>query len=360
MLKTVVNAILIAIFTLPAIANDGMYLTRGSVIYPMKETRISLDKEILSFSCTKNVAQVAIQFEFNNPEKTERKLLIGFQAPGGAGDVEIEQSAKTQITNFRIIQDGKILPYKLKAAECEECELKDLAELQFSPMEPGIFVYLFEVTFKPGINTINHSYSFPASSSVSFDEFYRYILTTGSKWSGGTIKDLTVQINMGPDKYFYVSDVFGPKAKWSITGSGKVTNKIFKYEDTCRMVRVLSGMLQINVKNLKPERNIEFGIINRNTFISIPTDYENLRNGSVAGIGELYLDPKINHSKKDLDLMRNTIYAQHGYAFSSKDLQDYFSQFDWYMPDPNLKMEQIVLTAEERKFVDEIVKKEKE
>lgn len=38
------------------------------------------------------------------------------------------------------------------------------------------------------------------------------------------------------------------------------------------------------------------------------------------------------YSKAQLRLMRNTIYAIHGRKFTSKDLQQYFSQFAWYKP----------------------------
>jgi hypothetical protein len=34
--------------------------------------------------------------------------------------------------------------------------------------------------------------------------------------------------------------------------------------------------------------------------------------------------------KKELRLLRNTIYAKHGYKFNSPDLQRHFSQFSWY------------------------------
>lgn len=37
-------------------------------------------------------------------------------------------------------------------------------------------------------------------------------------------------------------------------------------------------------------------------------------------------------SKSDLRIMRNTIYARHGYIFQSADLANYFSNFDWYVP----------------------------
>lgn len=37
-------------------------------------------------------------------------------------------------------------------------------------------------------------------------------------------------------------------------------------------------------------------------------------------------------NKQELRLLRNMIYAQHSYAFKSKDLQEWFGKFDWYEP----------------------------
>lgn len=346
--------------TISVYGNDGVYLTRGGVIYPIKESKISLDREVLSFSVKDKICRVDILFEFNNPENVERKLMIGFQAPTAAGDVSDEISNSNQISDFKISANGQILPYKLMAAECENCELKQPKDFHFSQFEPGVFVYLFELTFKPGINRINHSYSFPASSNVEFDQFYNYILTTGAKWAGGTIKNLTVNFDLGNNKYFYVNDIFGRDSNWSIVGSGKVTSKNFTNdEDTSRMVRIISGRLQIEVANFKPLRNIEFGIICENSFITRPTDFEKLKSGKVFGICGLTLDNE-KYLKETLKILRNTVYAQHGYSFNSKDLKDYFSQFEWYIPDPNLTMEQIKLTEKEKKFIDEILKREKE
>lgn len=47
----------------------------------------------------------------------------------------------------------------------------------------------------------------------------------------------------------------------------------------------------------------------------------------------LLTDEDIKHfTKKELRIVRNQIYAKHGYIFKSKDLQEYFSQFYWYSP----------------------------
>lgn len=37
-------------------------------------------------------------------------------------------------------------------------------------------------------------------------------------------------------------------------------------------------------------------------------------------------------SKAELRIMRNAIYAHHGYKFKSADLKKYFGQFSWYVP----------------------------
>ena len=37
-------------------------------------------------------------------------------------------------------------------------------------------------------------------------------------------------------------------------------------------------------------------------------------------------------SSRELRIMRNYIFARHGYIFKSDDLRQYFSQYDWYTP----------------------------
>ena len=164
---------------------------------------------------------------------------------------------------------------------------------------------------------------------------------------------------MGRNQYFYVNDIFGHTANWSIIGTGKVTDEKFDYidNDSCRMVRTLEGQLQINVKDFKPTKNIEFGVVDRYSFSSYPIDYEKIRTGEIVSIGNLTLEA--DYSKEELRLLRNTIYAQYGYNFSSPDLKKYFAQFTWYMPNPNLKMEDIQLTEKEKEFVDKVSTKEK-
>ena len=37
-------------------------------------------------------------------------------------------------------------------------------------------------------------------------------------------------------------------------------------------------------------------------------------------------------TKKELEIMRNSIYARYGYKFKREDLLNHFSQYSWYNP----------------------------
>lgn len=347
-----------------AFSNDGVYLTSGSNIYPISETKISLDKEVLRYSINNGIATVNINFEFNNPENISRILKVGFQAPSSMGDVTDQYSNNSQIRDFRIQTLNGLLPFELKAAECEDCPLKDTSEIDFSQFESGVFVYLFEIEFKPGINTIQHSYSYPASNNVSVDEIYDYILKTGAKWAGQTIKDFRLEIDFGENSYFYVKDIFGSSAKWTINGTGKVTDKGFSFEGFNRMVRIISGNLSIEVKNFRPESNLEIGVISSTSFINNLLDNERVSSRICYSLQYRTTDLKFlttddDLNKEELRICRNYLFAKNGYDFKSADLKTYFNQFAWYIPDPNLKITEIVLAEWEKEYLDEIIEKEK-
>lgn len=61
-------------------------------------------------------------------------------------------------------------------------------------------------------------------------------------------------------------------------------------------------------------------------------------------------------SRRDLRLLRNTIFARHGRPFKSEVLQEYFGQKEWYAPDPDYTDK--ALTAVDQQNVALIVKVE--
>ncbi len=72
---------------------------------------------------------------------------------------------------------------------------------------------------------------------------------------------------------------------------------------------------------------------------------------------ELTSDFVSNLSKADIFILRNSIFARHGFAFRDKQLRMYFEQFDWYMPVfGDVKDE---LTEIEKKNIDILLRYEK-
>lgn len=64
-----------------------------------------------------------------------------------------------------------------------------------------------------------------------------------------------------------------------------------------------------------------------------------------------------NLTKADIYILRNSIFARHGFAFRDKQLRIYFESFDWYMPVfGDVKDE---LTAIEKKNIDLLLRYEK-
>ena len=61
-------------------------------------------------------------------------------------------------------------------------------------------------------------------------------------------------------------------------------------------------------------------------------------------------------AKKELAIIRNTIYAKRGYKFKRKEYQKYFGAKDWYRGTTD---KQNILNRKEQKLVDIIVKYEK-
>ena len=64
-----------------------------------------------------------------------------------------------------------------------------------------------------------------------------------------------------------------------------------------------------------------------------------------------------NKMKEDLELMRNEIYARHGYCFVKKRTREQFENFDWYIPNStDIKKD---ITAIEKQNIKLIKKFEK-
>lgn len=88
-------------------------------------------------------------------------------------------------------------------------------------------------------------------------------------------------------------------------------------------------------ESLSPElRDIELSINN--------TDNEAFDNKeettSDVGVEMIIFERQLNETdidnmtKREMSILRNMVYARHGYKFKNEELQEYFSKFSWYSP----------------------------
>jgi len=87
------------------------------------------------------------------------------------------------------------------------------------------------------------------------------------------------------------------------------------------------------------------------------TKSEDVGYTSVLSDRKLSNDDLEGKTKNELELMRNSIYARHGYIFKREDLQSHFSQFNWYNPTTNDMSKVYSSMSEIEKYNVDFIKK---
>lgn len=102
--------------------------------------------------------------------------------------------------------------------------------------------------------------------------------------------------------------------------------------------RVAAVQAKIDAKTATPADQIEMRLLSARlgkwqASAPPPSDRSPLEDPRLLD-KQLTLKQLDNMSRRDLRLLRNLIYARHGYRFKSELLRGYFSDFEWYRPDP--------------------------
>ena len=365
-MRKIETAVFICLLAMQGFGNSGTYYSNGSTIFPVQETVIEMKSEILTLRKVDNKIIVDVRFEFFNPEQ-EKELLVGFVTPESTGDVPKDKLGYPLINKFITSVDGNILPYEVKVSGCDTCEIVSPGEYSYQESGAATFIYLSKINFKEGITVVNHSYEYMSSSSVSFHSECKYVLTTGTKWAGGKIGSFELNIDMGENSYFYVNSVLEANTEpidWKIVGTGKVTETMLfpdKDEYKSRMIRIISGYLHWETTDFRPSRNLWFGEIINDCFVSA------IHRNSVTEKMSLWLFYSLKYktsdsldslSTFDLEFIRNYYYAAYGYDFRNEEVKEMFTEFDWYIPNPNLKLTDIELTIEQNRYIAAIIEEQ--
>jgi hypothetical protein len=305
------------------IANDGIVNSYGGNLFISKESNIKIKKEYLEFTQVENGMMVTVSFVFYNPGKA-RTDTVGFVTPSFYEPGMDEKDEHPNISEFTVVINGKPSVFKTSRLLDEVGILSEITSENY-----GNFVYYFVVNFLPGENTVEHTYLFkPSISAVGLEgyTYYNYKLTTGKNWAGGKIDSFECRINHY--KPFTIQKDLENKGLvgWKIDGKGVLSQTDYSESpDTSKLyINLESGSLVYKKQKFVPELDISF------------VDYHPVDNHPLLKT-LMYDSGRIkSYSPKELRYARNALFAIQGYVFKSKELQDHFSNYFWYSPNPSV------------------------
>jgi hypothetical protein len=372
-----VVTIFVACFSLWGNDGAGVYNPNIGLFSIQNSNAISMDDEIVNIY----LDSVSVLFHFRNTTNKPQKVTIGFPilnfpsiqwSPGQIGtgitinndnyrkymnDVERYYNFKTKVNG--ILVDRKLV---------------------YSPYEKNIdekvdtFWFVLELTFKPNeVIQIEDSYNYaPDLSHSSLGdkyETYTYILKTGATWSEP----------IGKTKiYFHESKKTKGDSFDFEYGRKSTTSESYSYEPTG--IENENNTISWEMENWIPEKDLEisksltissvgeYGVLayllgNSGYFTynqSRAITYRSEKDGTIGSydiqylakmsgeqyknlINIIYLECFVDCNRKETNteksrelkkivakILRNSIYALHGYQFNDQKLYKYFSYFDWY------------------------------
>ncbi len=131
---------------------------------------------------------------------------------------------------------------------------------------------------------------------------------------------------------------------------------------------VCDGEYSIQIEDFATEYPADFDDLLKSIIIRKPTqlidvndesNFINFRKYGVASERTLFKEQLTNFSKQELRIMRNEIFASHGYIFKTQELKEYFEHKDWYRP-KIADINSIVLSDIEEKNVELLLELENE
>ena len=248
-------------------ANDGAFFSEGINIYPFKDTKIELKKEILNLTIKDGFMYVNVYFEFYNPKKVDIKQLVGFVSRPPGGDAYTVRDNEI-IQNFKVELNSKQLKYKIyRVGDLDTNNIN-------GDLDSRDIAYTFNVKFKPGINVIKHSYKSMGGDLLGNREYY-YVLETGKNWANKQIDDFTLNINIDTNLFvaFPASFEKGKLINWNIVGEYQILQDYAYFKDSyikeeleynknfydfgIKLIQMNKTTLTFKENNFKPDNDIK-------------------------------------------------------------------------------------------------------
>ncbi len=294
------------------LANDALVLSMGDTIHPVTETVIQIEREnlVISYNETTRLWDVEVDFIFYNPTDQPRKEQVAF-----VNYAVPYEDFNHRITGFTTRVNGVTLPFTRREESGKHPDL---------PWEGSTEYFISTITFQPGYTRVNHKYSYSGIIGTYYG--FSYVLTTAKKWKG-------------PIKYFSLTIELPENSSVGKPELALVPYGQFKKDryDRCFFRR---GGFFFTATDFVPETDLWVKILVLPYYLY--SEYP-LAGREISMHTLLYdeLNPTelADLTKEELRILRNAIYAWHGYKFADPELTAYFLRQSWYFPeDDNAKI----------------------
>jgi len=367
----------LCLFALVAKGNDGVVFVNGNQLVPIKETDISVAKEVLTISIGDDgFANIDVLYEFMNHGKA-KTVEMGFEAdaPYNLEDELNKEGKHPYIYDFTVTMNGTPLTYKNAVVNAPGIDDEDFAPIDLNQWKvaddialhlvrdaktdsimPFAYAYYFTASFKEDINKVHHTYRYRLSYGVGRTFEIPYWLKPAMRWANRQIDDFTLRIKAeNTAKHFCFADSLFAAASFKIAeGTGKMRKVNRPYDGEWLEVSLRNGTLEWHSTNFVPRANLL--IVSADVMYSFN---EQAVLGSFYDRSDQYRMWQFDDKKKDTRILRNLPYAHRGYVFKNKRLNTYFNQLWWYMPDASWKASSSDFTPREWKLIREATKKRK-
>lgn len=272
-------------------ANDGVYFTSGNFLVPIQETDISVAKEILTITIgSDGFAHVDVFYEFLNKGQA-KKLTMAFEATSSYNDMEPlnRKGIHPHIKDFSVCMNDSSLTYRNgvvavkmdndnrvldftpldlnkwkgygEVADSLLPENNELYNVELNEYTPFGYAYYFDAQFKPGLNTVHHTYSYRMSYNVAQKFVIPYWLTPAMRWANRQIDDFTLRITSDGSALDFClnADIFS-----SVPFKTKGKSNIYYINNAYNEKQIFVDLLPNDTivwhdRNFQPKENLTIG-----------------------------------------------------------------------------------------------------
>jgi hypothetical protein len=292
-------------------ANDAFLGSRGGNVFPIiRNESIRMVKEEIKVVMEKDSCRVYCKFWFKNLGTKAENVFMGF--PDYFEDIS---QGSNPLRNFTCAVNGQETEFDKRTQTTEVDNIPDLKRYEKW--------FCWNVQFKPGETVlVENNYNGDLGGSADGTCSFSYLIGTAQTWSS-TIANGKV-----------------------IFDYSKIASKSF-VDTTFYSDRTLPKGLERNIyndstvfsyNNYLPKWN-ETLKVNLLCFWKCP--YGELQKGLTEYPFQNNRFKSPTFSKQMLRLMRNEVFARHGYVFKDLELQNYFAAMSWYKADRTFNPNQL-------------------